>query len=227
MINIAIDGPAGAGKSTVARAVAKKLGILYLDTGAMYRAMALKAMREGIDPNDKEQVLPLLECTEIYAKNINGTQHTYLDGEDVSGLIRTPEISRGASDISAIPDVRIKLAQIQRNIAHTSDVVMDGREIGSYVIPECENKFYVTASVDERARRRLLELKEKGRDNGMTVEDMAKDIAERDYNDSHRAFAPLLRLPEAILIDTTDLTIDEAVNAVLKNLKNIGAEAHK
>lgn len=227
MINIAIDGPAGAGKSTVARAVAKKLGILYLDTGAMYRAMALKAMREGIDPNDKEQVLPLLECTEIYAKNIGGTQHTYLDGEDVSGLIRTPEISRGASDISAIPDVRIKLAQIQRNIAHTSDVVMDGREIGYYVIPECENKFYVTASVDERARRRLLELKEKGRDNGMTVEDMAKDIAERDYNDSHRAFAPLLRLPEAILIDTTDLTIDEAVNAVLKNLKNIGAEAHK
>lgn len=227
MINIAIDGPAGAGKSTVARAVAKKLGILYLDTGAMYRAMALKSMREGIDPNDKEQVLPLLECTEIYAKNIGGTQHTYLDGEDVSGLIRTPEISRGASDISAIPDVRIKLAQIQRNIAHTSDVVMDGREIGSYVIPECENKFYVTASVDERARRRLLELKEKGRDNGMTVEDMAKDIAERDYNDSHRAFAPLLRLPEAILIDTTDLTIDEAVNAVLKNLKNIGAEAHK
>lgn len=227
MINIAIDGPAGAGKSTVARAVAKKLDILYLDTGAMYRAMALKAMREGIDPNDKEQVLPLLECTEIYAKNIGGTQHTYLDGEDVSGLIRTPEISRGASDISAIPGVRIKLAQIQRNIAHTSDVVMDGREIGSYVIPECENKFYVTASVDERARRRLLELKEKGRDNGMTVEDMAKDIAERDYNDSHRAFAPLLRLPEAILIDTTDLTIDEAVNAVLKNLKNIGAEAHK
>ena len=227
MINIAIDGPAGAGKSTVARAVAKKLGILYLDTGAMYRAMALKAMREGIDPNDKEQVLPLLECTEIYAKNIGGTQHTYLDGEDVSGIIRTPEISRGASDISAIPDVRIKLVQIQRNIAHTSDVVMDGREIGSYVIPECENKFYVTASVDERARRRLLELKEKGRDNGMTVEDMAKDIAERDYNDSHRAFAPLLRLPEAILIDTTDLTIDEAVNAVLKNLKNIGAEAHK
>lgn len=227
MINIAIDGPAGAGKSTVARAVAKKLGILYLDTGAMYRAMALKAMQEGIDPNDKEQVLPLLECTEIYAKNIGGTQHTYLDGEDVSELIRTPEISRGASDISAIPDVRIKLAQIQRNIAHTSDVVMDGREIGSYVIPECENKFYVTASVDERARRRLLELKEKGRDNGMTVEDMAKDIAERDYNDSHRAFAPLLRLPEAILIDTTDLTIDEAVNAVLKNLKNIGAEAHK
>lgn len=227
MINIAIDGPAGAGKSTVAKAVAKKLGILYLDTGAMYRAMALKAMREGIDPNDKEQVLPLLEYTEIYAKNIGGTQHTYLDGEDVSGLIRTPEISRGASDISAIPDVRIKLAQIQRNIAHTSDVVMDGREIGSYVIPECENKFYVTASVDERARRRLLELKEKGRDNGMTVEDLAKDIAERDYNDSHRAFAPLLRLPEAILIDTTDLTIDEAVNAVLKNLKNIGAEAHK
>lgn len=227
MINIAIDGPAGAGKSTVARAVAKKLGILYLDTGAMYRAMALKAMREGIDPNDEEQVLPLLECTEIYAKNIGGTQHTYLDGEDVSGLIRTPEISRGASDISAIPDVRIKLAQIQRNIAHTSDVVMDGREIGSYVIPECENKFYITASVDERARRRLLELKEKGRDNGMTVEDMAKDIAERDYNDSHRAFAPLLRLPEAILIDTTDLTIGEAVNAVLKNLKNIGAEAHK
>ena len=227
MRNIAIDGPAGAGKSTVAKAVAKKLGILYLDTGAMYRAMALKAMREGIDANDKERVLPLLERTEIYAKNIDGIQHTYLDGEDVSELIRTPEISRGASDISAIPDVRIKLAQIQRNIAHTSDVVMDGREIGSYVIPECENKFYVTASVDERARRRLLELKQKGRDDGMTVEEMARDIAERDYNDSHRAFAPLLRLPEAILIDTTDLTIDEAVNAVIKNLRNLGTEAHR
>ena len=169
---------------------------------------------------------------------------------DMEGVL-TPEIWIAFADEIGIPELRrttrdepdydklmrwridllrsrgIKLAQIQRNIAHTSDVVMDGREIGSYVIPECENKFYVTASVDERARRRLLELKEKGRDNGMTVEDMAKDIAERDYNDSHRAFAPLLRLPEAILIDTTDLTIDEAVNAVLKNLKNIGAEAHK
>ncbi len=223
MINIAIDGPAGAGKSTVAKAVAKKLGILYLDTGAMYRAMALKAIRMGIAPGDKEKVLTLLEQTEIFAKNVDGTQHTYLDGVDVSDEIRTHEISRGASDISAIPEVRIKLASIQRNIAHTSDVVMDGREIGSYVIPECNNKFYVTATADERARRRLAELREKGRDGGMTVEEMTREILERDYNDSHRAFAPLVRLPEAVLIDTTDLSIDEAVNAVLRGL--VGTEA--
>ena len=140
-INIAIDGPAGAGKSTIAKAVAKELGILYLDTGAMYRALALKAIREGIDPNNSENVIPLLERTEIFARNMDGVQHTYLDGEDVSGLIRTNEISKGASDISAIPAVRIKLAQYQRDIAHASDVVMDGREIGSYVIPECDNKF--------------------------------------------------------------------------------------
>ena len=224
---IAMDGPVGAGKSSVAGDVAKKLDILHLDTGAMYRAFALKALREGVSVEDEAALTALAETSLPEVVYKDGAQCTLLDGEDVSGLIRTPEISRGASDISAIPDVRIKLAQIQRNIAHTSDVVMDGREIGSYVIPECENKLYVTASADERARRRPLELKEKGRDNGMTVEDMAKDIAERDYNDSHRAFAPLLRLPEAILIDTTDLTIGEAVNAVLKNLKNIGAEAHK
>lgn len=214
-INIAIDGPAGAGKSTIAKAVAKELGILYLDTGAMYRALALKAIREGIDPNNSENVIPLLERTEIFARNMDGVQHTYLDGEDVSGLIRTNEISRGASDISAIPAVRIKLAQYQRDIAHASDVVMDGREIGSYVIPECDNKFYVTATVDERAKRRLKELHERGQDLDKTVEEMAVEIAQRDHNDSTREFAPLVRLPEAILVDTTDLTVDEAVAAVL------------
>ncbi|MBQ3131258.1 MAG: (d)CMP kinase [Clostridia bacterium] len=218
-LNIAIDGPAGAGKSTIAKAVAKELGILYLDTGAMYRALALKAIREGIDPNDREKVIPLLERTEIFAKNIQGTQHTYLDDEDVSGLIRTNEISKGASDISAIPAVRIKLAQYQRDIAHASDVVMDGREIGSYVIPECENKFYVTASVDERARRRLSELRERGQDMNKTIEEMAAEIAQRDHNDSTREFAPLKRVPDAILVDTTDLTIEEAVEAVLKGIK--------
>lgn len=218
-INIAIDGPAGAGKSTIAKAVAEKLGILYLDTGAMYRALALKAIRAGVDPNDRERVIPMLENTEIFAKNIDGIQHTYLDDEDVSGLIRTNEISKGASDISAIPAVRIKLAQYQRDIAHASDVVMDGREIGSYVIPECEHKFYVTASVDERARRRLKELKERGQDMGKTPEEMARDIAQRDHNDSTREFAPLKRMPDAVLVDTTDLTIEEAVDAVLSGLK--------
>ena len=135
-LNIAIDGPAGAGKSTIAKAVAQALGILYLDTGAMYRAMALKALRAGVDPRDPEAVEPLLPDTDIFARNIDGAQHTYLDGEDVSQLLRTQEMARAASDISAIPKVRIKLAQVQRAVAQAGDVVMDGREIGSYVLPD-------------------------------------------------------------------------------------------
>lgn len=217
-INIAIDGPAGAGKSTVAKTIAKKLGILYLDTGAMYRAMALKAQRLGISPTDVSRVIEILADTDIFAKNIDGVQHTYLDGEDVSHLIRTNEISKGASDISAIPQVRIKLAEVQRNVAKVSDVVMDGREIGSYVLPECENKFFVTATVEERAKRRLIELQQKGQCLEKSIEEMAKEIAERDHNDSTREFAPLKRVPDAVLIDTTDLTIGEAVNAILSKL---------
>ena len=214
-INIAIDGPAGAGKSTVARMVAEELSILHLDTGAMYRAMALKALRLGISPGDASGVLPLLPKTEITVENIDGVQHTYLDGEDVSMLIRTPEVSKGASDIGVIPEVRIKLAESQREFAKEHDVIMDGREIGSFVLPDAPYKFYVTASADERARRRLLELQEKGLGMDKTLESLRKEILARDHTDSTRAFAPLVRVPDAVLIDTTNMSASEAAAEVL------------
>lgn len=217
-LNIAIDGPAGAGKSTVAKAVAQTLGILYLDTGAMYRAMALKALRQGIVPTDPEAVAPLLPQTQIYAQNIDGIQHTYLDGEDVSSLIRTQEIAQAASDISAIPAVRVKLAESQRAVAAKNDVVLDGREIGSYVLPDAPYKFFITASVQVRAARRLAELQAKGECAEMSPAQMEALIAQRDYNDSTRSFAPLVRVPEAVYVDTTDMNVEQAVAAVLGHL---------
>ena len=217
-INIAIDGPAGAGKSTVARMVAEELSILHLDTGAMYRAMALKALRLGISPGDASGVLPLLPKTEITVESIDGVQHTYLDGEDVSMLIRTPEVSKGASDIGVIPEVRIKLAESQREFAKEHDVIMDGREIGSFVLPDASYKFYVTASADERARRRLLELQEKGLGMDKTLESLRKEILARDHTDSTRAFAPLVRVPDAVLIDTTNMSASEAAAEVLRRV---------
>ena len=217
-INIAIDGPAGAGKSTVARMVAEELSILHLDTGAMYRAMALKALRLGISPGDASGVLPLLPKTEITVENIDGVQHTYLDGEDVFMLIRTPEVSKGASDIGVIPEVRIKLAESQREFAKEHDVIMDGREIGSFVLPDAPYKFYVTASADERARRRLLELQEKGLGMDKTLESLRKEILARDHTDSTRAFAPLVRVPDAVLIDTTNMSASEAAAEVLRRV---------
>jgi len=220
-INIAIDGPAGAGKSTIAKTLAKNLGILYLDTGAMYRAMALKAMRNGIGYRDAEAVEPLLPNTEIYAQSINGIQHTYMDGEDVSHLIRTQDIAQGASDISAIPAVRIKLAEAQRKVAQQNDVVLDGREIGSYVLPHAPYKFYITASVETRAMRRLKELQAKGECIDMLPAKMEELIATRDHNDSTRTFAPLVRVPEAIYIDTTDMSVEQAVAAVMANLPSV------
>ena len=217
-INIAIDGPAGAGKSTVARKVAEELSILHLDTGAMYRAMALKALRLGISPGDASGVLPLLPKTEITVESIDGVQHTYLDGEDVSMLIRTPEVSKGASDIGVIPEVRIKLAESQREFAKEHDVIMDGREIGSFVLPDASYKFYVTASADERARRRLLELQEKGLGMDKTLESLRKEILARDHTDSTRAFAPLVRVPDAVLIDTTNMSASEAAAEVFRRV---------
>ena len=217
-INIAIDGPAGAGKSTIAKAIANQLGILYLDTGAMYRAIALKALQMGILPGDRDAVLPILPDTDITAVNEGGAQHTYLDGRDVSATIRTQEVAKGASDISAIPEVRIKLVELQRKVADTSHVVMDGRDIGSYVLPHAKYKFYITASVEERAKRRLLELQEKGQYLDRDLIFVMEEIAQRDNNDSTRKFAPLVRVPDAILIDTTAMDIPTAVSAVLSLL---------
>lgn len=217
-INIAIDGPAGAGKSTIARAVAKKLGILYLDTGAMYRAMALKALRLGLTPGNRSEVLPILEGTEIGAKNENGVQATFLDGEDVSALIRTQAVSKGASDIGVIPEVRVKLAQLQRAIARENDVVMDGRDICTHIMPDTKNKFYVTASVEERARRRLDELNARGEYLDYSLEKMRDEIASRDHTDSTRDFAPLTLSPDALVLDTTSMSIEEAIETLFKNI---------
>lgn len=217
-INIAIDGPAGAGKSTVAKRIAEKLNLLHLDTGAMYRAMALKVLRLGLTPGSAQDVLPLLPETDVTIAIVDGMQHTYLDGEDVTGIIRTPEVSKGASDIGVIPDVRIKLAESQREFAKENDVIMDGREIGSFVLPDAPHKFFVTASVEERARRRLLEMHEKGIGLDKDLETLKEEIAARDYTDSHRDFAPLRHVEDAILVDTTEMTIDEAVNTILQHV---------
>lgn len=220
-INIAIDGPAGAGKSTVAKAVAKALNILYLDTGAMYRAVALKAIRQGIDPNDAERVKPMLKTTRISVKNEAGVQHTLLDGEDVSAFIRTQEVSKGASDIGVIPEVRLMLVHEQQRIAAGTDLVMEGRDIGSYVIQDSPCKFFITASSLERAKRRLKQLQESGKDEGRSIERLKQEIESRDYTDAHRAFAPLIQTEDAVLIDTTDMTIDQAVEAVIKRVQKV------
>lgn len=218
-LNIAIDGPAGAGKSTISKAVAQELGILYLDTGAMYRALALKAIRLGIDPNDASRVVPMLPGTSVSVRSEGGVQRTLLDGEDVSGEIRTQQIAKGASDIGVIPEVRVKLAECQREIAKNADVVMEGREIGSYVIPQTPYKFYVTASSDERAARRLRELHAKGLELDKTHGQMKAEIEARDHTDSYRATAPLIRVPDAVYVDTTDMSLDEAVNFVLARIR--------
>jgi cytidylate kinase len=217
-ITIAIDGPAGAGKSTVAKNISKALGIVYLDTGAMYRAVALKAIRSGIDTTDADRLGEMVKDIDIKVKYINNEQHIYLDGEDVSSLIRTPEVSIGASNVAVIPAVRIKLVEIQRKIAQESNVVMDGRDIGTYVLPNAKYKFFVTASIEERAHRRYMELKEKGADD-VSLEEVAKDIAYRDKNDSSRAFAPLMKAADAIEIDTTGLDPQQTTDLLLSYLK--------
>lgn len=217
MLNIAIDGPAGAGKSTIAKAVAKRLGIIYLDTGAMYRAMALKAVRSGIDPKDRSGAAELIKGTRLDIKYSGGVQSVILDGEDVSALIRTGEISSAASDISAHQEVREALVETQRRIAESNDVIMDGRDIGTYVLPDACCKFYVTASPEERARRRYTENVEKG-DASKSEQDILSDILQRDYNDMNRAFAPLRQAEDAVLIDTTDMGVEEVVEEVIRRI---------
>ncbi len=195
-INIAVDGPAGAGKSTISRAVAKKLGFIYVDTGAMYRACALYAIENGLE-----------------IRYTDAGQRIYLCGRDVSERIREPDVSIGASDIATIPQVRIKLVELQRELARGNNVIMDGRDIGTYVLPDADVKIFLTASVEERARRRFDELKAKAVQTDF--EQVRRDMQYRDKNDSEREFAPLRRAEDAVLIDTTELDFDAAVEAVL------------
>lgn len=217
MLNIAIDGPAGSGKSTIAKFLSKKLNILYLDTGAMYRACGLKALNSNINPKDYEGVETFIHDIDIKVKYEDGTQHTYLDGVDVSKEIRENRVSMVASDISSLKNVRLKMVELQREIAKSTDCVLDGRDIGSYVLPNASHKFYMTASIEERARRRYKELIERGQT--VDFEALKKEIETRDYNDSHREFAPLCVAEGAVVIDTSNMSIDEVIEEVLKYLK--------
>ncbi|HOO22273.1 MAG TPA: (d)CMP kinase [Clostridia bacterium] len=216
MRTIAIDGPSGSGKSTIAKLLAKKLGITYLDTGAMYRGMGYYALKNNIDPADEEQVKPILDDITMEIKYVNGEQKVIVNGEDVTPYIRENRISMAASTISKIPAVRLKLVELQRKIASTSDCVLDGRDIGSYVLPDAPYKFFMTASAEERAKRRYKELTEKGQ--SVTYDEILADIIKRDEQDSTRAFAPLTIAKDAIVIDTTRLSIEECLEKVIGHL---------
>ncbi len=217
-IAIAIDGPAGAGKSTIAKAAAKSLGFIYVDTGAMYRALGLFALRNSVAPDDREAVKELLAKVELkLARNDNKEQLVILCGEDVSGLIRTEQVSRAASRISAIPEVREFLLTLQRDMAKTSDVIMDGRDIGTVVLPDAKVKIFLTASAEIRARRRYDELIAKGED--ALYEDVLKDVIERDNNDMNRPIAPLKPAEDSILVDTSELTLQESIDLLIKTIE--------
>ena len=215
--NIAIDGPAGAGKSTVAKMAAGKLEFIYVDTGAMYRTIALYLIRNGIDEGDETALEKALQDIDVRISYQDGVQHMYLNGEDVSGLIRTPEVSEKASRSSAQPVVRKKLLDLQRNLARKEDVLMDGRDIGTAILPDADLKIYLTASVDVRARRRYLELKEKGQE--CPLEQIRQEIEERDYRDMHRDISPLCQAKDAILLDTSDIDAETAAGRIVSLAK--------
>ena len=216
MINIAIDGPAGAGKSTIAKLIAKEKGFIYLDTGAMYRALAVYALKNGVDPLDEKAVDKLIVGVNMDIKYIDGVQHIIVCGEDVTSKIRENHVSKAASDISAHPSVRIKLVELQREFAKNHDVVLDGRDIGTFVLPDTPYKFYLTASEEVRAMRRVKDPAERGQ----TVEfnTVLEEIKQRDYNDSHRQFAPLRQADDAVFIDSSEMSIDEVKDFILSKI---------
>ncbi len=217
MINIAIDGPAGAGKSTAAKAAAEKLGFIYVDTGALYRTVGVNALRKGIDPKDAEKVKATLADIDVSLGFVDGSQHVFLNGEDVSEEIRLPASSMAASDVSAIPEVREFLLSLQRDIAKKNNCLMDGRDIGTVILPDAQYKFFFTASAEIRADRRCKELKEKG--IPADYETVLSEIKQRDYNDSHRKTAPLKQADGAVLIDSSNMTIEEAVDKIVSYIK--------
>ena len=208
-MQIAIDGPAGAGKSTIAKLVAKKLGITYLDTGAMYRAVTLAVKKQGGDFNDQEEMIQIAKESEIALLD----QRVFLNGEDVTDAIRTPEISKHTSDVAPVAEIRDILVEEQRRIAKGTSVIMDGRDIGTVVLPEADYKFYLDADAAVRAERRYKELLEKGTDQ--TLEDIKRDIIQRDYNDMHRQSSPLVKADDAVVIDSTSMKIDEVVETII------------
>ncbi|MDO5132725.1 MAG: (d)CMP kinase [Eubacteriales bacterium] len=213
MISIAIDGPAGAGKSTIAKKVAKKLSFIYVDTGAMYRAMALYLHRNGISADDAGEIAKACGGAEISIAYRDGEQVVLLNGENVNPYLRTQEVSEMASKSSAVPQVRTRLVQLQRELAAEQNVVMDGRDIGTVVLPDAQVKIYLTATVGVRAKRRFLELREKG--ENPVYEEIAAEIADRDRRDMTRKVAPLRQADDAVLVDTSDMTIEEVTEHIL------------
>lgn len=212
-MKIAIDGPAGAGKSATAKALAKKLGFIYVDTGALYRGIGLYVIRKGAKASAIEEVVPLLAEIKIEMKHIDGEQHIFLNGEDVSGFIRTESVSAAASDVSAIPAVRDFLFDMQRDIAEKNSVVMDGRDIGTVVLPEAELKIFLTAKPEARAERRVSQLAEKGIE--ANFEEVLADVIQRDYNDTNRDFRPLKLAEDGILIDNSELNFEETLEKII------------
>ena len=214
---IAIDGPAGAGKSTIAKMVAKELGFIYVDTGAMYRAMALYMINNGIDPTESEKISATCQSADITIKHENGMQVVYLNGENVNGLIRTEAVGNMASASSVNGDVRKKLVELQQKLAETTDVVMDGRDIGTVVLPNADLKVYLTASSRVRAERRYKELTAKG--ETCDIDAIEKDIIDRDYRDMHRDISPLKQADDAVLVDSSYMTIDEVAEKIISLYK--------
>lgn len=218
MINVAIDGPAGAGKSTISKAAAKELGFIYIDTGALYRTVGLNAMRKKADLESAESIeKTLTNDLSVELRFIDGEQKMFLNGEDVSLSIRTPEASMAASKVSAVPAVRKYLFDLQKKLAKENDCIMDGRDIGTVVLPDAKVKIFLTASPESRAKRRFEELLEKGMD--VKFEDVLADMKQRDYNDSHRAIAPLKPAEDAILLDTSGFELEKSVALIIKTIK--------
>lgn len=217
MINVAIDGPAGAGKSTISRRAASELGYIYIDTGALYRTVGVAAMRQNRLGTQADIESVLTDALSVELRFENGIQKMYLNGEDVSEEIRTPEASMAASKVSAVPAVRAYLFDLQKKIAKENDCIMDGRDIGTVVLPDADVKIFLTASPEARAKRRFKELTEKGSD--VKYEDVLSDMIKRDYDDSHRAIAPLKQAEDAILVDTSDIGLEESVALIIRTIK--------
>ena len=213
MISIAMDGTFASGKSSIAKGVSKKLNILYLNSGQLFRACGLYCLENNIDPNDKEKDVSAIKDIDLSIKYINGNQHTYLNGVDVSDKLNTPIMGNYSSIVSVYPEVREKTIGIQRETAKTQSVIIEGRDITSHVLPNADYKFYITASEKVRAHRRYLDFKNSG--EKITIKQVLKDLKERDYRDSHRDICPLVRTPDSIYISTTNLTLDEAIEKVL------------